>query len=110
MKHYTSSIPLELAERLKEKGMPITISNLHQIAPNVKVSVQMNFKEIDCPTYASTFDWLMAKEISVSIIPFFATTGFYAPIFVAREPLKTVEAPTWHEAAEKAIEKALTLI
>lgn len=66
MKHHTESISPDLAKKLKEKGMPITYSNHpHQIAPNVRGIVMGNFKEIDCPSYAEVFDWLMEKGVFI---------------------------------------------
>lgn len=118
MKYYTDTIPLPLAEKLKEKGMPITYSkHPHQIAPGVRGIVVGNFEEIDCPNYAEVFDWLIEKGIITSIYPFITEIRMIAYKLI----IKTVRNnkvtthctnvySTWHEAANAAIEKALELI
>lgn len=107
MKHYTDIIPLELAEKLKDKGMLIA---------NVVDSIT---GEKSCRyTYAHIFDWLMEKDMYIRIEPFVATAfvakswGWSYRIDRLREPSFDTKLGfgDWHEAATKAIEKALTLI
>ena len=115
MNYYTSQIPLTLAEKLKEKGMPITYSNHpHQIAPDVRGIVMGNFKEIDCPTFGSCFDWLMSRDFTFYIDSVYQERkkiGYSYYLWDSDlEPYYDNGFKTWHEAAEAAIEKALTLI
>ena len=122
MTYYTKTIPTALAEKLKGKGMPITMSNhLHQVAPDVRGLVKANFKEIDCPTYAEVLDWLMEKGINIriesdwefdnrdelDIVTSLATDFFVEK--VGKSPI-FVNVKGWHEAADAAIEIALRLI
>lgn len=117
MNYYTETIPSTLAEKLKEKGLPITMSyHLHQPEPNVKGFVLANFKEIDCPTYAKVFDWLIEKEIYVNAYPerVSAVTQEYEYAYrpyingqIGKESDRTF---SWHKASDKAIEMALELI
>lgn len=119
MKYFTDTISVTLAEKLKEKGMPITYSNHpHQIAPDVKGIVMGNFKEIDCPTYADTIDWFMSEK-NIAIILYRMTQNFRIALRkadngVLLESIWDTDAndkdAVWHEAANAAIEKALTLI
>lgn len=107
MKYYCEIISVSLAEKLKEKGMPIHIWR----------DMFSDNKGTDA-TFASVFDWLMDRGLSCEITrhidfgheevcpewdwdiervgPIIDSPGGYAG--------------TWHEAAEAAIEKALTLI
>lgn len=117
MNYYTSQIPPTLAEKLKEKGMPIVdiVINDDRWIPN-RILIQ--------PTYASCFDWLLSeKNISIDCYPDVEedTTNGYCERFVAEWHFKVENisrfyghgygsAHTWHGAAEAAIEKALTLI
>ena len=94
MKHYCDYIPLSLAEKLKEKGMPIYLENDGYWGKTIK-----------SPTYAEVFDWLMEKGISMDL----STRAFFIVWDKDGNP-SVIKGKTWHEAAEKAIEKALTLI
>lgn len=110
MKHYTQTIPLDLAEKLKAAGMPIETQPLYaQEAPNARGIVKAGLG-LRCPSYAEVFDW-------------FAEQGYYISIHSAETPLgvgfypsfnhknfRSVNTLTWHDAATKAIEKALKLI
>lgn len=98
MNYYTATIPPTLAEKLKEKGMPIE-------------------KESDntwCPSYAEVLDWLMEKDIVMEQTRLFGLFHIRPIIFGENKELMPIKdfckAATWHEAAEKAIEKALELI
>ena len=113
MNYYTSQIPLPLAEKLKEKGMPMEESRYGIFPHFVAKDGVMYFP----PTFASTFDWLMdAKRLNIIIKPYWNTDSWES--YVTKIP--EIDMPkagreiyvrrTWHEAAEKAIDKALTLI
>lgn len=108
MKYYTDTIPLSLAEKLKEKGMP-------------DIEIEWNpirGKHYCFKTYAEVFDWLLDEKIYVRIIPFGAsrigeeTWDWTYYIDELGEPCTETEYfwHTWHEAANDAIEKALELI
>lgn len=105
MKHYTSIIPLPLAEKLKEKGMLMEESRYGIFPHFVAKDGVMYFP----PTFASTFDWLMSekgKEIEIFYVP---ARGAYM-YGIAPFPDYQIGGNTWHEAANTAIEKALELI
>lgn len=124
MKYYCEYISVPLAEKLKEKGMSITYSNHpHQIGPDIRGIVMGNFKEIDCPTFGACFDWLMSRGFACEV--YGRGSGYdYVIVKECNDATRgtnlahnNYEGPnggacwdTWHEAAEKAIEKALTLI
>lgn len=102
MKYYTETIPDSLAEKLKEKGMPMGYRLL--------TTTEYERKEVEliCPIYAECLDWLLKNRLSVNILGYNnewqgairrSSGCFYASI-----------ENTWHEAANAAIEKALTLI
>lgn len=94
MKHFTQFIPLDLAEKLKAAGMPIA---------NVVDSIT---GEKSCRyTYAHIFDWLMDRGVDMEL----STRAFFLVWDKDGGPL-AIKGKTWHEAAEAAIEKALTLI
>lgn len=108
MDYYTSIIPLPLAEKLDEKGVPIWWARVDEgLIPSAK--------------YAEVFDWLMENQITISIRSLIHKKS---PSYYIREwcyyinDRDTIEITnegfeffcTWHEAAEAAIEKALTLI
>ena len=107
MNYYTEFIPVTLAEKLKTAGMPIYLENDGYWGKTIKL-----------PNYAEVFDWLLGEQIYVRIITFGASRigeetwdwSFY--IDQLGEPSTETDFfwHTWHEAAEKAIEKALTLI
>ena len=107
MNYYTDHIPLSLAEKLKEKGMPIEMQPLYaQEAPNARGIVKAGVG-LWCPPYAEVFDWLMEKDIRV--YPVKIKDSHLWHIIINDTLCKTLYN-TWHEAAEKAIEKALELI
>lgn len=108
MKHYTDTIPLPLAEKLKEKGMPVRIwRNMFD-----------DSKGTDA-TFGECFDWLMSeKGLLVLILPTWdspsdAHLNYEYRITDLNVPFKEFTdnvSYNWHEAANAAIEKALTLI
>lgn len=68
-------------------------------------------------TYAEIFDWLMSeKRLHITIKPYFNTDSWES--YITKIPETDIPKAgreiyvrhTWHEAAEAAIEKALTLI
>ena len=92
MRHFGSTISVELTERLIEKGMPELLE-----------------------TYAEVFDWFIRNGIYVTVVPERISLpggGYeyrYRPFVdykFGRWPKKT----DWHSAADAAIEKALKLI
>lgn len=104
MKYYTDIVPLDIAEKLKEKGM-------HQLT-DARMEGWLNSG--DNITYGEVFDWLMEK--SVLITPDITdkddgTLGYVAEVILIRKSSSFLGVySTWHGAAEAAIEKALTLI
>lgn len=107
MKHYTDTIPLSLAEKLKEKGM----------------SMPANYTDLpmfSLPTYGYVFDWLMTeKETYIRIIPFREVKEINGTVWAWSWFMNRLTQPSinsdnfwmnWHEAANAAIEKALELI
>lgn len=107
MKHFTDIIPLSLAEKLKEKGMPMITSVSISIIEDKPV-VDENGEQWYRPSYAEVFDWLMEKGIILYLDATYK--HFFWRIDTVEGILQTEEFITWHEAANAAIEKALTLI
>lgn len=118
MKYYTETIPLPLAEKLKEKGMPILIEQEWY-------GNGMPKAEKDChkpmTKFCEVFDWLMERGILIVIEPSWdfaneeITDMWNCDIvkvgaFSSQPETEISQHDTWHEAAEKAIEKALELI
>lgn len=120
MNHYTSTIPLPLAEKLKKKGMPIEMQPLYaQEAPNARGIVKAGVG-LWCPSFAEVFDWFMSeKGLHIVVEPYWDFANEIIDTTYEWSVVKsgTIHAdtphsycPTWHEAAEAAIGKALTLI
>lgn len=113
MKYYTSTIPLPLAEKLKEKGMPIVLGKRYaNICPNTEDD-KMPYQILCSTTYAEVIDWFMSKECEICIkIAMYSPTKFDWAVTSHSHwgNFSGVTYPSWHEAAEAAIEKALTLI
>lgn len=109
MKYYTESISPTLAEMLKEKGMPMK-ECLNIISSN-SFSDDGGIHFYYLPTFGACFDWLMSNGVTVSIVP---RWGFVMKVVLDYMPvINGTSLPfikDWHEAAEAAIEKALTLI
>lgn len=126
------TIPYELAVKLKESGYPQD-HDVRYVWLNGRAVDVLWMDEFDrcryddadrdgtlvaIPTYAQVFDWLMEKGISCEITRFID----FAYENVCTEwdwnieevgPIKDAPggyANTWREAANAAIEKALTLI
>lgn len=114
MNRYTDTISVALAEKLKDKGMPL---GSYVYMPNGMVSrkdeanlAYFDDQLIPYCTYADVFDWLMSeKRQYIWIEPHFRVSG---DRFSFRINFSSDERifDTWHETATKAIEKALTLI
>lgn len=105
MKYYTETIPTTLAEKLKEKGMPMEEGGKSMIDWKV-------------PTYAEVFDWLMAEK-NLTVILYRMTQNFRIALRKTDDGALLISMwdgeyndknADWHEAANAAIEKALTLI
>lgn len=127
MKYYCECISVPLAEKLKEKGMPMEAWQ-GWATPYISVienseydwldfAPQMVERRYSIPTFGACFDWFLNKGIHIRIESDWDTEtqivtklacGFYIEK-VGMRPIY-VDCPTWHEAAEKAIEKALELI
>ena len=104
MKYYIETIPASLAEKLKGKGMPIIFSRQ-------TLSEDNKFPYEYIPTYAEVFDWLMERDMFVIIEPSHLKSSWYHATISRRKLfMACCEESTWHEAANAAIEKALTLI
>ena len=135
MNYFTATISVPLAEKLKEKGMPMEVWNRTvQGMPYIVIMEKSSFDWLDkelgntpseievrysIPTFASCFDWMMEQGLFIVVEPHwdFANeiiTKTYDSAVIKQgtihTPTPTTEGNTWHEAAEKAIEKALTLI
>lgn len=115
MNYYTELIPVPLAEKLKEKGMPLKV---HE---EVFRGNGEHYVKSYWTTYADVFDWLMERGLRIVIEPFwdFANeriTDMWdcdivkVGVFSSQPKTTISQHDTWHEAAEKAIEKALILI
>lgn len=107
MKYYCETISADLAEKLKEKGMPVEIVD-------DSVEEWPNCKECHCETlYAEVFDWMLGKhEAYVDVFPLRTDDEWRYCGCVQGWGIDTTLGwrGTWHEAANAAIEKALTLI
>lgn len=133
MKHYTEIIPVTLAEKLKEKGMPMGVWQ-GWATPFISIMEDSEYDWLDkelgnepskveirysVPTYAEVFDWLMEKEVYIRIIPIREVKGVNSTLwawswFMNRLTQTSINSDNfwmnWHAAANAAIEKALTLI
>ena len=125
MRYYTDTIPLPLAEKLKEKGMPL---GSYVWMPNGMASRkdEANLAYFDdqltpyC-TYAEVFDWLMEKgwlaaigreyDFANELVTERFEWGLEKVGCFSEHPEDgSGFCDTWHEAATEAIENALTLI
>lgn len=106
MNYYTSTIPLPLAEKLEEKGMMVDID-----CDTFDEGTQYQRDEVWCNnTYSEVFDWLMSRGVPIYIRPCYLINGDLGGWQPCYRIWKMKAESTWHEAAEKAIEKALELI
>lgn len=100
MKHYTDTIPLELVKKLREVGMPLPL-------------YQRGFEDVDggiTTTYAEVFDWLMDKDINISVVNRVTSLGIgFFPSVNGLMP-ECIDGRHWHHSADMAIEKAIELI
>ena len=114
MKYYCNTIPATLAEKLKEKGVPIPV----EFIPNYLGDPEGEaVSKIVPPSYAFVFDWLMSeKRLDIIIKPYWNTDSWesyvtkFPEIDMPKAGREIYVRSTWHEAANAAIEKALTLI
>lgn len=92
MRYYTATIPPTLAEKLKEKGCehPYAIPEQWE--------------------YGFVFDWLMEKGIMITIRAVYFLNGELSGWQPHYNHWGLKKCDSWHEAANAAIEKALTLI
>lgn len=97
-RYYTETIPVTLAEKLKEKG----------IHPLRDTRMEGWLNSGDNITYAEVFDWLMEKGIILYLNATYK--HFFWRIETVEGIVQIEEFESWREAAENAIEKALTLI
>lgn len=117
MKHYTETIPVVLAEKLKDKGMPImlclNITQMNSFSDDGGVHFYYR------PTYAEAFDWLMEeKELYVSIIPTWDSPSdghlnYEYQITALNVPFKEFKdnvSYSWRGAANAVIKKCLELM
>lgn len=104
MKHYTSYVPYDLAEKLQNAGMPCRLD--------------LSIERSDI-TYASCIDWFLEQGLMISISRYYdfakeriddswewsiERTGSL------HNPVPYGYADKWHEAADTAIRTALKII
>ena len=123
-KRYTAKVPASLTQRLYDIGMPIKVNTEYEVN---KFTNKVDKKlDIEPPSYAKTLDWLASKSLSINIYPFpcvlhkrkteESTTEYEIRIYnedtLESEHLerKYCFFPTWHEAADYGIEKAIELL
>lgn len=120
MKYYTDNVSPSLAKKLKEKGMPIPV----EFIPNYLGDPEGEaVSKIVPPSFAFVFDWLMDKDVRIAFHTYPAREPFAwgykiwtmdGMLMYDPNPMPEIDGlicyPSWHEAATKAIEKALTLI
>lgn len=122
MKYYCKTISADLAEKLKAAGMPIEMQPLYaQEAPNARGIVKAGVG-LRCPSYAEVFDWFLDRGYDVEVYLSMTKSnkeGVFQRLYawIVNAPNQVNEATSrdeeyysWHEAANAAIEKALTLI
>lgn len=115
MKYYTDTIPLPLAEKLKEKGMPMLTSVSIDIVEDKPIVDDYGAKWYR-PLYAEVFDWFESQSIGIGIKHHWSGIVYQGYDWQVCQFNKSITPyfdtayGTWHEAAEAAIEKALTLI
>lgn len=109
MNYYTATIPPTLAEKLKERGMPM-MTNVSISIVEDKPVVDDNGEQWYRPTYAEVFDWLMEKGIMITIRAVYYLNGELGGWQPHYNHWGLKKCDSWHEAANAAIEKAITLI
>lgn len=104
MNYYNSKISSTLAEKLKEKGMPMEEGGKSMIDWKI-------------PTYADTIDWLLSRyRLMILIVRHEHKWDWWIGLATDKDTYEcSVEideelSATWHSAADAAIEKALELI
>ena len=117
MKYYTETIPSDIAEILKDKGMPIGTKE----APFFNECPEIaTYHTLDAPSYVEVFDWLMTeKNIEISFThcnypkDSNKTWMNYFQFHAYRNDIGIIYSEcgyTWYEAANATLEKVLTLI
>lgn len=116
MKYLTDTVSIDLTEKLKEKGMPMTAMIINNAAGRAEMIYET-------PTFASTFDWLMSRGFACEV--YGRASGYdYVIVKECNDATRgtnlahnNYEGPnggacwdTWYEAAEAAIKKTLKLI
>lgn len=123
-KRYTAKVPASLTQRLYEAGMPLKVNTDYEVN---KFTNKVDKKlDIEPPSYAKTLDWLASKSLSINIYPFpcvlhimgseKSTTEYDIRIYnedtlESKHPdPKYCSFPTWQEAADYGIEKAIEML
>lgn len=113
MKYYYECISVTLAEKLKEKGMPY----IEIDCETYDSGTEYQRDEVWCNnTYAEVFDWLETKGIGIGISHHWSGIVYQGYDWRVCQFHKNITPHfdtaygAWHEVAEKAIEKVLTLI
>lgn len=115
MEHYTETLPQSLLETLCEKGMLEAKRYLLRGVTRDASSI------VDTPNYGICFEWFDNNGIAVGVTRDFKRENvFRGYVWRKYTPDKILSfeelqpicffCNTWHEAANAAIEKALTLI
>lgn len=120
MNYYTETIPVTLAEKLKEKGMPLGnyVWLPNGMASSKKEANLAYYDDQLVPycNYAEVFDWLESNSIGIGIkhhwsgIVYQGWDWNVCQFNTSTTPYFGTFYGTWHEAANAAIEKALELI
>lgn len=102
MNYFTATISTSLTEKLKEKGMPIDcIENFAGTGEDIDIA----------PSYGKVLDWLMFEKGLVLHVWAGGDENDKGNLVEIFKGIKTMTGKgNFCEAAEKAIEKALTLI
>lgn len=120
MKHYCETIPVTLAEKLKEKGMPL---GSYVWLPNGMASrkdeanlAYFDDQLIPYCTYADVLDWMMERGYLIVILRSEGRWCYWVGLTTDYDTyddtyeIEGEDFDTWHEAANAAIEKTLELI
>ena len=117
MKYYTETIPVSLAEKLKEKGMPlgnyVWIPNGMASSKEEANLAYYDDQLVPYCNYAEVFDWLLDKHeafVYVTCLRMDEGWQYCGGIWGYGIDMTFGWQTSWHEAANAAIEKALELI
>lgn len=112
MKYYTEIVPFEVAKKLKDAGFP----QYHNKGPWYNTFKELRLfsvcgDAVQAPTYAKAFDWLIEKGIAVEMERTFKEwCAFLCPIEPDTMGSSIFHGPTFHKAANAAIEKACEIL